>query len=782
MGKSTKRFTVTAFYETLPTAAKQWGTQWQGSFDALGRQWEKWQAAGRRLWTRRHQLQKALAQQWSKWQPPLRHGVVVTGLWARAVANDAWTFTKLGLHRLTRRRLAINLMLLAVAGGIALGVTGYIVARTTYALYSADLTNPTILLNKKNTGTTILDRSGQVLYATYGANHRQMVGLSTLPKSLINATLAAEDPGFYQHPAFSWKATARAAYADLRSHTAVQGGSTITQQLVKNTLLTPQKSIVRKYQEILLAVQLERHYSKDQILNMYLNQVYYGEGAYGIESAAQTYFHKPASQLTLTESAMLAGLPLSPSRYDPNLAPDTALARRNYVLTQMHNNGFIAEAEAQTATTAPITASAQQITIRAPHFVFYVLDELRRVYGNEAVEHGGITVTTSLDLAKQTSAEQFINSQLQLIQAHHATNAGLAAVDPKTGDILAMVGSVNYNQPGFGSYNVTTGSLQPGSSWKPFEYMVAFAKGYNGATLVDDKPISYPQPGGAPYVPHDYDHKWRGPVTLRRALQNSLNVPAIHVLEKAGITDTVQTASAMGITGLNDASQYGLSLALGAANVRPLDMAVAYATIANHGVKVTPRAIIKVVDRFGADMTIAPKSPATKVIDPRVAYMITNILSDNQTRAEEFGLNNPLNLSRPAAAKTGTTEFFTDDWTIGYVPQLATAVWVGNNDHSAMNGLNGIMGAAPIWHNFMEASLAGVPVENFTAPAGIIVANVCADGGLADGPGTHPEIFLAEFPPTRHCGTGIPKPSDQPPTATSNQTVADKPKDHGQGH
>ncbi len=687
------------------------------------------------------------------------------------------------------RKKWLWLGLLIGLGATVVATAGFavVIARSTFATYDPNLTSPLAIVNNKAVGTTILDRNGNLLFRTYGAANREAVYIDTLPANLTKATLAAEDPTFYNHSGFSWRATSRAVLEDVLRHDRSQGGSTITQQLIKNTLLTPQKSFVRKYQEILLSIRLEQRYSKKDILQMYLNTVYYGEGAYGVQSAAETYFHKPAKDLTLAESAMLAGLPLGPSRFDPNLDPNAALDRRNFVIDRMQQLHLASDADVQIAKAATINTSSEQIQIQAPHFVFYVLNKLREQYGDAVVEKGGITVYTTLDLNKQNIAQQDIQDQIKHLASHHVTNSGLVSIDPKTGDILAMVGSVDYNQPEFGKVNVTTARLQPGSSFKPFAYVTAFAKGWNGATTVQDRPISLPNGDGTKYVPKDYDGKWRGEVTLRRALSNSLNIPAIHVIQYAGIHGTIQTAHDLGITTLEDESRYGVSLVLGGGEVTPLDMAAAYAGFANNGVKVTPRSIIKVLDRTSKDITKPDTTQPTQAVSPDLAYMITNILSDNQSRTEEFGANSPLKLSRPAAAKTGTTNDFRDNWTVGYVPGLATAVWVGNNDHTPMNNVDGITGAAPIWHNYMESVLAGAPVENFNAPEGVVFVAVCTkDGGLANPwDKSIQEVFLKTSVPTKHCSTQAPQPPtppDQPAPVDTTTPVATPPSPPPNGH
>jgi 1A family penicillin-binding protein len=708
----------------------------------------------------------------------------------------------------SKRSRALYTSLIA-GGGFAAVIIGAVTATSVMSSYASDISSPSAVLSKKKTGTTILDRNGQVLFEGYGGQANTVVPLSELPKSLKDATLAAEDPQFYEHPGFSWRGITRAAWVDVTHQGTLEGGSTLTQQLVKNALLTSDRSFERKYQELVISFELEHRYTKDQILEMYLNEIYYGQGSSGIEAASLTYFHKPAKDLTLGESALLAGLPLGPSRFDPNASLEAATGRRDYVLTRMAELGKITPEQAKIAKSQPIKlasagapdttpdsanplrAYSKQVKLEAPHFVFYVLDQLRAQYGEAAVEQGGITVRTTLDLNKQHAAENSVRQQIGKLAEHHVTNGGLVSLLPGTGDIVAMVGSVDYNAPGFGNVNVTLSQLQPGSSFKPIAYATAFKKGWNGATQVDDAPMSVPNGDGSQYVPQNYDLKFRGPVTLRRALANSLNIPALKVLQFAGIHDTIQTAHDMGVTSLNEENRYGLSLVLGGGEVRPIDMATVYSTFANNGTKVEPRAILEVTDRHGQDITKHTDTKPKAVLDPRIAYMLTNILSDNDARTEEFGPNSPLKLSRPAAAKTGTTNDFRDNWTVGYTPQLVTAVWVGNNDHSAMNNVDGITGAAPIWHDYMESALANQPALGFTPPPGVTTARVCSDGGLA-GPGTpgYDEVFLSDAVPTKPCASSFfqqlfnqdkkdkpHKDGDQTPPITPEPTPVDTPND-----
>ncbi len=691
------------------------------------------------------------------------------------------------------RALYIVMALSMLIGG---SVTAVRVADQTLKKYGPSLSNPSIIMNTKNTGTTILDRNGVVLYRGYGAVDRRIISIDEMPATLKQATLATEDPDFYQHSGFSLRSTARAAYEDLLQTRKAQGGSTISQQLVKTTLLSSEKSFTRKYQEVILSSKMESDYTKDQILQMYLNTIYYGEGAYGAQAAAQTYFNKPSKDLTLGESALLAGLPQSPSRFDPNVNLEAATDRRNYVLDRMQEQGYVSQQQADIAKAEPVVVSQRTIEIKAPHFVFYVLDELRRAYGEDTIEKGGITVHTSLDYAKQVEGERIVREQVLSLSDHHATNGGLVSLDTHTGDIITMVGSIGFDEPGFGNVNVTLAELQPGSSFKPIAYAAAFTKGWNGATKVDDKPLSVAQSNGTVYAPQNYDQKFRGPVLLRRALANSLNIPAVEVLQYAGIHDTIAMAHSLGITepSLVDESRYGLSLVLGGGEVRPIDMAAVYAALANQGRTVTPRAITSVDDRFGQDISKPAPKTNTQVLDPRVAFMLTNILSDTKARQEEFGPNNPLALSRPAAAKTGTTNDFRDNWTVGYTPDLVTAVWVGNNDHTAMNNVDGITGAAPIWHNYMEMALANTPIHDFTIPTGVVFVRICqADGGLAEANDASSvnEVFLAEAVPTKRCGsigggaqvapaaTPAPVPLGQQQTPSPEQAVGPAPTGGG---
>lgn len=740
-------------------------------FEALGSSLE--QAAS--WWPRREVDENAQQKQndWTKeelW--PLLAGAAV----------DAWRTGQRGIQIAlgpNARRAYKLLVAFAATGGL---IVATFIASTTYAVYANDISSPTMLLNKKNTGTTILDRNGETLYQIYGANDRKLVGIGDMPKSLVKATLAAEDPDFYAHPGFSWRATTRAAINNIASHDRVQGGSTITQQLVKNALLRPDKDYTRKFQELLLSIELERRYDKDEILQMYLNEVYYGQGSFGVESAAQTYFHKPARDLSLSESALIAGLPLGPSRFDPNVDPEGAASRRNFILERMRELGYISETEMVAAKAEPITAHSRRLELKAPHFVFFVLDELRQTYGDDVVERGGITVYTTLDMGKQRIAEAAVNKQVSRLRGNGVTNGSLVALQPGTGEILAMVGSIDYNHPGFGKVNIATTLQQPGSSFKPFAYLTSFTKGWNGATKVDDKPMSLPSGDGTIYRPRNYDGKFRGPVLLRRALANSLNIPAIEVIRFAGINDTIAMSKALGITTLNNQGQYGVSLVLGGGDVKPVDMATAYGTLANNGKKVPTKTILKVSDRNNRDITKTDQAKPEQVVDSRFAYMITDILSDNNARAEVFGTTAALRTPFPSAVKTGTTNDYRDNWTVGYTPNLVAAVWIGNNDNSPMDNVSGSVGAAPIWNEFMVKASAGQTPTPFIQPPGMARLAVCSrDGGLAN-PWDQAigELFLEEAKPTKRCQSEAPKPVEDKPEDKEEKKEEEKKDDKPQ--
>jgi 1A family penicillin-binding protein len=582
--------------------------------------------------------------------------------------------------------------------------------------------------------TKIYDRTGKVLlYELYGEEKRTIVPLSLVPESLINAILAAEDSNFYKHMGVDLKAIVRAILVDLRIGSPLQGASTISQQLIRSSFLTTEKTTVRKTKEIILTLELERRYPKDQILEWYLNQIPFGSNAYGVEAASQTYFQKSVSEISLAEAATLTALIKAPSQLSPygdNL--DKLLARKDYVLERMADLKSITKEEAKESKKEEIKFSQIRQPIKAPHFVMFVKGQLEEKYGEEFLKTAGLKVYTSLDWDLQETAEEIISRNAEANQGYRAFNAALVAMDPRTGQILAMVGSKDFFGessprdciPGdtclFDPYpNVSLLGRQPGSAFKPFVYATAFKKGFDDKTIVVDEETNFGLWGGESYIPRNYDGRFRGPVTLREALAQSLNVPSVKVLNSlAGLEDSIQTAKDLGITTLTQpASFYGLSLVLGGGEVRLLDMVSAYSVFATDGLRTPPVSLLKIDDDSGNVIEESSFTPK-RVLEAEVARLINNILSDNQARAPIFGSNSPLYFKDyEVAAKTGTTDSYRDGWAIGYTPSIAVGVWVGNNDNSPMSKEPGVVVAGPIWHSFLEKALLLFPKETFIKPA-----------------------------------------------------------------
>ena len=560
------------------------------------------------------------------------------------------------------------------------------------------------------------------------------------------ATIAAEDASFFDNPGFDPRAVLRATYQWIRTGAPQSGASTITQQLVKNTLLGPEQTAERKIKEAFLAMELTRRYSKDQILEMYLNEISFGNRAYGIEAAAQTYFAKPAHDLTLPEAAFLAGLPQAPSYYDPHTNMAAAKERQLYVLEQMQRTGAITAAQHDAAVRAELKLQPATTfgTREAPHFVTYVRQQIEDRFGTEALFRDGLQVTTSLDLDVQHAAEDAARRHIADIRARNATNAAVVAMRPRTGEVLAMVGSVDFDDASIdGQVNVALAQRQPGSTLKPFTYLTAFGKGWNPATLVWDVPTTFP--GG--YRPNNFDNRFPGPMTVRDALAQSRNIPAIQALQFVTLPEMLATAHKLGIEDLRDPQRYGLSVTLGGGEVKLMDLTYAYSVLANGGrqagvnVRSNPReagfrqfdpiSVLKVTDSSGKVLYELKPADGVEVADPRLVYQVTSILADNQARVPTYGRNSALVLgNRPAAVKTGTTDEFRDSWTVGYTPELVTGVWVGNTNNTPMRDVLGAAGAGQIWHTFMEAALAETPPTAFAVPAGMTQAEVCRLSGL----------------------------------------------------
>ncbi len=660
-------------------------------------------------------------------------------------------------NRLRQRSVRAKWLTIIGTAVLIMAIAGTIGVVVTLAYFSRDLPSPTELTNREVAQSTkIYDRNGKLLYDIYDGEHnRTLLTFDQIPQVVKDATIAAEDKDFYKHQGFSLKGIAVALFKNIMSQSIEGGGSTITQQLVKNAILEDtSQTPVRKLKELVLAIQIERRYSKDQILQIYLNEIPYGGTAYGIEAAAHRYFNKPAKELTLPEAALLAGMVQSPTRYNPLVNPDAAYARQHYVLDQMADAGKISQEEAKEAKDQKLAFASgiDSSGIKAPHFVFYVKQLLEEQFGTKLVEQGGLKVTTTLDLDKQVIAEEEIHNQIdRLAKAHaNATNAGLISVDPKTGQILAYVGSEDFNDTEHdGNVDVIQRKRQPGSSVKPFTYLEALTKGYTLGTYLGDVPTCF---GGEPnYCPGNSDGKYWGPLLPRVALSNSRNIPAVKMTQLVGVDGFIEMAESLGITTFTDRDSYGVSIGLGAADAKPYDMAQAYATLANQGVRQDLTPILKVEDSAGNVLSQYAASDGKRVVDAEYVYLVSDVLSDNDARARLFGPHNLLEIGRPAAVKTGTTDMNWDAWTAGYTPSLSTVVWVGNMNHEEMNGIQGSTGATPIWHYYMQRALKGTPVEHFERPDNVIAVNIDSVSGMLPGPGSkvRSELFVKGTEPTQ---------------------------------
>ncbi|MFA6306525.1 MAG: penicillin-binding protein [Patescibacteria group bacterium] len=615
--------------------------------------------------------------------------------------------------------LKINLAKTIFIGLLALFIFGY----AGFLWLTHDLPDPNRLIERQVAQSTkIYDRTGQtILYEIHGDQKRTMISLSDVPDNLKNATISIEDKDFYKHGGFSLWAIFRTLVTDVLFGKRA-GGSTLTQQFIKNSVLTNEKTITRKIKEIILAYRLEKKFSKDEILQMYFNEIPYGSTAYGVEAASQKYFGKSARDLNLAEAAILAAIPQAPSRYSPyGPNKDILLARQKYIIDLMVKYGYTSKAQAEEAKNFKLTFKPQSDNITAPHFVMYVKEILADKYGEKTIEQGGLKIYTTLDLYKQKIAEEVISAKaVDNEKKYQATNAALISIDPKNGQVLAMVGSRDYfNDDIDGQVNVTLQPRQPGSSFKPIVYSAAFIKGYTPETVLYDVVTNFstdPNPANA-YEPHNYDLKEHGPVTIRQALAGSLNIPAVKALYLAGVNNVISLAQNFGYTTFNDKERFGLSLVLGGGEVKLLEHANAFSAFAREGVKHPIAVILKIEDKDGKILEEF-KNQDEKILDAGIARLTNSILSDNSARAYIFGQNNYLTLgSRPVAAKTGTTNDYHDAWTIGYTPSIVTGVWVGNSNGKEMKrGADGSVVAAPIWHDYMDKVLGNTPIEYFNPP------------------------------------------------------------------
>ncbi|MBN1168583.1 transglycosylase domain-containing protein [Candidatus Woesebacteria bacterium] len=664
-----------------------------------------------------------------------------------------------------------------------------------------DLPSPEGLVKRKvSVSTKIYDRNGILLYTIFKDENRTPIKVEDIPLHVKLATLAAEDAEFYDHPGFSVRGIMRATIRNLKEDD-LEGGSTITQQLVKNTLLTPERTLKRKIREIVLAIQVEQKYTKDEILEMYLNEVSYGGVAYGIQEAAKIYFGKDVDRLTLGEAALLAGLPRSPTKYSPfGSDPESSFRRQKDVLWLMQVNGYIPETQRLKAEEEKINFSQNRFSIRAPHFVAYVRQILEEKYGANMVEKGGLNVTTSLDFGIQQQMQEIVRQEILSLHNLNVGNGALLVLDPKNGEILAMVGSSDYfdieNQ---GNVNVTTSLRQPGSSIKIVNYAYALSNGYSAASILEDSPVTYQVDGQEPYTPRNYDNRFRGNLTLRSAFSESRNIPAVKTLESYGVINMIEMGREMGITTWSNPDNYGLSLTLGGGEVKLLDLARVYATVANHGNRPPLTPILSVSNFEGKIIddrvcvqsdttedqetiltknndknplinesqasTVSAKIVSTEavgkcetkqVLDARVAFILTDILKDNISRAPAFGSNSQLVIPGhdEVAVKTGTSNSLRDNLTVGYNQDYLVAVWVGNNDNTQMSRIaSGLTGASSIWNKAMSTLLSGKESKQWEIPEGTVRLPICPYTGTlyCEGCPIKMEWFLAENAPSKNC-------------------------------
>jgi len=707
------------------------------------------------------------------------------------------TLRRKGTTGPVRRGLAVlsPVMIAVFLGLLAVPVVGGLMA---LAAFTADLPSPQDLAKDPLAlSTKVYDRTGTELLYQFEVERREAVRLEEVPQVLIDATISAENKTFWTDPGVDVLGIARAAYADLTGRETGQGGaSTITQQLVKQRIVGGEVTLQRKIREAILAIQVTRTYSKEQILELYFNQIYYGNQAYGVKAAAETYFGKQdLSQLTLAEAALLAGLPQAPSAIDPSQKENVARAeeRRSYVLEQMEDTGAITADQRRAAEAEPIQVRGAQVTtITAPHFVFQVRDQLARILGDEGiVTTGGFKVTTTLDMAKQRSAEKQVKQWVTDLHERNVWNAGLVSIDPKTGEVLAYVGSVDYydrDDPKVqGQFDVAgIGVRQPGSAFKVFNYLTALKKGATAATVVVDArtdfggradPAIVAGPGPhtqCGYCPENADLQYHGPLSMRQAIRESRNVPAVKFLHQySTVEDTIQTAREMGITTSIDPANVGLSLTLGAKEVKLVDMTSAFGVLSNTGVRVQPTYVLKVEDPRGRVVWEHKDYEQKRVLDQGIAYIMTDILKETTRPDRSFIFGSWTSIGRPAALKTGTTDDLKDVYSVGFVPQLVTGVWMGNSNGDLMSQRDffSAMGPGQLWREYMKEVLAGVEVKDWERPANVVTANVVvapgAYGGYGSGmlpssltPFASPELFIRGTEPRTQdnwYGPGCPR-------------------------
>src|SRR5437762_2756439 len=722
-------------------------------------------------------------------------------LYRLQVARDYRDRAETG-NRFSKPLIVGSGLLVAIIG---VGLMGIFIllqgAATGYAMLTRDLPSLSQISNHASFKTAqIFDRNGTLLWEFYDPDggKRTVVPLDEISQNLIDASLAAEDAFFYQHRGVDLRATIRSAFLT-GSGTSTTGASTITQQLVRNVILSPEErkqvTITRKLREIILAYQLDEKLSKDQIIELYLNEVYYGNQSYGVEAASQDYFDKHARDLDVAEAAMIAGLVQSPSEYDttrrdvPRTADGIPVAtkeRQAYVLEQMTRHGFITEQQARDAYAEKLQLKSHEVELKSPHWVMYIRDLVEQKYGAKTLYQGGLKIYTTLDNEYNDKMQQVLEDSKATIATQGATNAAQIAVNPKTGEILAFNGSLDYNDESIdGQVDILTSERQPGSSIKPVVYSAAFLKGQAPATTVDDNPTCWQDTPVHQWCPGNFDGIFHGPTTVRSALGNSLNIPAVKTLDFVGVDTAIEQGTKLGVTtwAPDSGKLFGLSLTLGGAEVRPIDMAQVYATLANNGLKIPLVAVTRIVDAEGNVLEDYKVPQGQQVIDPRAAYMISNILSDPAAKLFTYGPNTPLMLHQnddpkgplwPAASKTGTTDNYRDTWTDGYTPDIAIVVWVGNADGHPMKQTLSTLTAAKVWPASMKLSFDyfHMQPQDFPRPDGLVERQVCGDTRMRPGaPLCWNDLFFAESAPRGPVQAG-PRPAAPPPAPAQQRQPA----------
>lgn len=656
---------------------------------------------------------------------------------------------RLRFARLHTRQKLTNKTLFTIAGAV---LAGLIFIFIIFAWIAKDLPAPGKLSQTSQNSTVFYDRDGKVLFELYKDRNRVPVTLAETSDYMKQATIAIEDKDFYQHHGFSQTGILRAFISTIFGGN-VQGGSTITQQLIKNVVLDSRRNVTRKLKEVILAVVVERRYTKDQILELYLNEAPYGGSFWGIGSAAQGYFGKSPKDLSLVQAAFLAGLPQRPTYYSPFIGEkDAWKSRTRDVLRRMREDRYITRKQESDALTQTdkVKFSQSRESLNAPHYVFYVRDQIEKEFGPKVLEQG-LRVKTTLSSGAQKGTEKIVREEVEKLKGARVGNGAAVILDSKTGEVLAMVGAYNYNDEKYGNFNAALGLRQPGSSIKPITYAAAFEKGYTPSTVLMDLKTVFPNQGGKDYVPENYDGKFRGPMQLRFTLGNSINVTAVKLLAMVGVRNFLQKADEMGLKTLaptqKNMDRFGLAITLGGGEVTLLDLTSAYSVFAREGIQKDPQSIIEIKDYKGKTILKQKKSAERRALSKETAFLISHILSDNNARVIAFGPSSFLRIpGKIVAVKTGTTDDKRDNWTLGYTNDVTVGVWVGNNDNTPMDSriASGITGASPIWNRIMSDLLKKNYKDGIaTKPDGVIVLTVDSFlGGLSkDGQPTRSEYF-----------------------------------------